>query len=423
MDMLIAQLSVACEDGAHPRRLQLDHFVDDVALEEFTCDRSNLPWVIFRAAHRANHVSALPARSRALLAALARTVDANRPYAAIFARRELLTGRALQSMRTFYRSLDDLEAAALIERAPQKRHGDAGLFGRAYLHLTPKAAVLLGLVEDAKGVVENEESTPSNHLTDAQEPILLAPPSATVADGAIYKDLYPKTQKRQPGSLPADLQRLASLGFRQFLIFKLMREARLHAKRLSDVVEATWDYLSQATHPISYLRALLRSPVDFSHQLRAQRAVQQQRQLADARANAIDNTIRKCTGKAYFNTDNTRRIDISDDARTLNMHDCREVTPRIAVGPWAADFVEALESGRIHPATDERERSFKRKCVMPPAATANVPIAFADRAPRTTTAAISERLAEMKRLLRIASFGNGPKADTDRNNSALPSAA
>jgi hypothetical protein len=64
------------------------------------------------------------------------TVDANRPYAAIYARRELLTGRALQSMRTFYRSLDDLEAAGLINRPPQKRHGDAGLFGRAYLHLT-----------------------------------------------------------------------------------------------------------------------------------------------------------------------------------------------------------------------------------------------------------------------------------------------
>ena len=57
----------------------------------------------------------LPAHG-ALLAALARTVDAQRPYAAIFARRELLTGRAMQSMRTFYRGLDDLEAAGLIAR-------------------------------------------------------------------------------------------------------------------------------------------------------------------------------------------------------------------------------------------------------------------------------------------------------------------
>jgi hypothetical protein len=426
MDMLIAQLSVAGEDGAHPRPLQLDQSVDDVALEEFTCDRSNLPWVIFRAAHRANHISALPARSRALLAALARTVDANRPYAAIFARRELLTGRALQSMRTFYRSLDDLETAALIDRAPQKRHGDAGLFGRAYLHLTPKAAVLLGLVDDANVTIENEGNKgnqSSDHLADAQEPIFLAPPSATVADGAIYKDLYPKTQKRQPGSLPADLQRLAGLGFRQFLIFKLMREARLHAKRLSDVVEATWDYLSKASHPISYLRALLRSPVDFSHQVRTQRAIQQEQSLADARANAIDNTVRKCAGKVYFDTDNARRIDISDDASTLNVHDCREAKPRIGVGQWAADFVEALESGRIHAATDERERSFKKKCLMQPEATAAVAIATVDQVPRAATAAISERLAQMKRMLRMASSGNVPKADMGRNSLALPAVA
>src|SRR5580698_3700860 len=166
MDMLIAQLSVACEDGAHPRPLQLDQSVDDVALEEFTCDRSNLPWVIFRAAHRANHVSALPARSRALLAALARTVDANRPSAAIFARRELLTGRAMQSMRTFYRSLDDLETAGLIERVPQKRFGSAGLFGRAYLHLTEKSALVLGYGAQASNAQSSTRPLPSAHTDD-----------------------------------------------------------------------------------------------------------------------------------------------------------------------------------------------------------------------------------------------------------------
>jgi hypothetical protein len=423
MDMLIAQLSVAREDGAHPRPLQLDQSIDDVALEEFTCDRTNLPWVIFRAAHRANHVSALPARSRALLAALARTVDANRPYAAIFARRELLIGRALQSMRTFYRSLDDLDAAGLIDRAPQKRHGDAGLFGRAYLHLTQKAAVLLGFAGDVMPAIENEASPAPDHTAHDVEPLLLAPPSATVADGAIYKDLYPKTQKRQPGSVPEDLQRLTGLGFRQFLIFKLMREARLQAKRLSDVVEVTWDYLSQAKHPINYLRALLRSPVDFSHQVRTQRAVQQQQKDANARTHAIENTLRKAAGKAYFDTDNARRIDISDDARTLNVHDCKEAKPRIGVGQWAADFVEALESGRIHHATDERERSFKEKCLTQQKANTATPVPLADQVPRAATEAISQRLAEMKRLLRTASLGNAFKTESGLADGILSSKA
>jgi hypothetical protein len=407
--MLIAQLSVACEDGAHPRRLQLDQSVDQSALEEFTCDRSNLPWVIFRAAHRANHVAALPARSRALLAALARTVDAGRPYAAIFARRELLTGRALQSMRTFYRSLDDLEAASLIERAPQKRHGDAGLFGRAYLHLTPKAAMLLGLVENTGLPVEIDPKETPPERAEVPRAVSSSPPSANVADGAIYKDLYPKTQKRQPGRLPVDLQRLTGLGFRDFLIFKLMREAKLHAKRLSDVVEATWDYLAQAAHPISYLRALLRSPVDFSHQLRAKQALQTERKLANARAQQIDDTIKRCAGQIYFNADNTRRIDISDDASTLNVHDCREVRPRIGIGQWAADFVAALESGSIRPATGERERAFKNHYMASSAAKPAGPTPAADNAPRTATPAISQRLAEMKRLLQGAALPTGAR--------------
>src|SRR5471032_3441115 len=167
--MLIAQLSVASEDVDRPRPPRTPATeTDHEALEEFACDRSNLPWVIFRAAHRATHATTLPARARALLAALARTVDANRPYAAIFARRELLTGRAMQSMRTFYRSLDDLEAAGLIERVPQKRFGSAGLFGRAYLHLTEKSAIVLGYMSPSSGS-QSPETQPSETQSPARQ--------------------------------------------------------------------------------------------------------------------------------------------------------------------------------------------------------------------------------------------------------------
>ena len=136
--MSIAQQLVAGEGETHPD--------DSAALTAFRCDSTNLPWVIFRAAFRAAHIEEIPARARAVLAALARTVDAQKPFAAIFARRELLTGRALQSMRTFYRSLDDLESAGLIVRRAQSRYVEAGLFGRAYIHLTERAAELLSLL-------------------------------------------------------------------------------------------------------------------------------------------------------------------------------------------------------------------------------------------------------------------------------------
>jgi hypothetical protein len=57
-------------------------------------------------------------------------------------------------------------------------------------------------------------------------------------------------QNRQPGQVPADLQRLLTLGFSKFLIFGLMRDARERGKRLSDVVQATWHGLKRADRPV-----------------------------------------------------------------------------------------------------------------------------------------------------------------------------
>ncbi|SAL46474.1 hypothetical protein AWB74_02075 [Caballeronia arvi] len=351
--MRIAQHSVAGEAVPRPQTSKSSPAVEDQqALDEYACDRSNLPWVIFRAAHRATHTAALPARARALLAALARTVDAARPYAAIFARRELLTGRAQQSMRTFYRGLDDLEVAGFITRPPQTRYGQAGLFGRAYLHLTPKAAILLGLVEPEKGI---EKPSPA-HREDAlktEAAIFYPCPSVTVADGAIYKDLIPTTQKRQPGRLPADLQRLLPLGFREFLIFKLMREAKLHGKLLSDVVEATWNALSRAKHPISYLRTLLRAPVDFAYRLQSQRDARAEEKEKRVRSQRTDNAIAKHAGQLFVSHDGLRRYRISDDLRSITIRHRDEPQPRVHAGTWAQDFAAALDAGRILPADAE----------------------------------------------------------------------
>ncbi|SAK77260.1 hypothetical protein AWB77_03618 [Caballeronia fortuita] len=345
--MHIAQLSVAGEGTFRPQELETpSRQTDQQALDDYACDRSNLPWVIFRAAHRATHTTALPARARALLAALARTVDAAHPYASIFARRELLTGRAQQSMRTFYRSMDDLESAGFITRPPQTRYVTAGLFGRAYIHLTPKAATLLGLVEPASErneapIVRREEQ----RLSEADP--RFAHPSATVADGAIYKDLIPNKQKRQPGRLPADLQRLLPLGFREFLIFKLMREAKAHGKLLSDVVEATWTALRRATHPISYLRTLLRAPVDFAYRVRSQRDAHAQEQVQRNRLEHIETASAELAGKSFVSRDGMRRYNVADDARSIVVRHRDEAQPRIHSGSWARDFIAALEAGHI----------------------------------------------------------------------------
>jgi hypothetical protein len=418
MTMLIAQRFVASEGDDRPSPLEIDSpNLDNEALEDFACDRSNLPWIVFRAAHRANHIAAIPSRSRALLAALARTVDAQKPYAAIFARRELLTGRALQSMRTFYRSLDDLAEVGLIVRAPQKRHGDAGLFGRAYIHLTEKAAELLGFVEEKNPPVSAQTSqsmcaSSKDSEAVAERDPLLTRPCATVADGGIYKDLFPKNQKRQPGTLPLDLQRLLSLGFHKFLVFKLMREAKQHGKLLTEVVEVTWEHLSMAKRPISYLRSLLRSPVDFGHQLRSHHAKIHERRTRANETKAVDDLAARHVGQVFYDEATNRRFEISADGSEIAIRDCREPRSRVSAAGWKPDFAAALRAGRLLRASPSHDAAFAEKCASVPSV-ASV-IARTESDPKEVakfnikpapTAAISARLHDMKRILRATCAG------------------
>jgi hypothetical protein len=388
--MSIAQRFVAGEGETHAE--------DSAALTAFRYDSTNLPWIIFRAAFRAAHIEQIPPRARAVLSALARTVDAAKPFAAIFARRELLTGRALQSMRTFYRSLDDLETAGLIDRRPQARYVEAGLFGRAYLHLTEHAAALLGLTESAHAhAVESVE--PSSSMAVTGTPLAFPAPCAKVADGGIYKDLSPSTQKRQPGQLPADLQRLRTLGFLDFLIFKLMREAREHGKRLSDVVEATWDHLKLAKAPINYLRALLSNPVDFAHLVRrrddektANRARTQQH--FEATKIALENA-----GRTFIDADGQRQYVIGASGESMTIFTLTEGIGRQATG-WTPSFAHALKTGTLRPATAidlERFADAQRTAIA-----ANLP----RRAPAAltkpaVTLAVREHIAGLRQLLQV----------------------
>jgi DNA-binding transcriptional ArsR family regulator len=300
-------------------------------------DDVNLPWVILRAIHRAAQIDGVPARARAVLAALARTVDAKKPFAEIFARRNLLSERAMQSERTFYRSLTDLENAGLIERPGQRRYVEAGLFGRAYLHLTQIAAELLGLVEPP---------------APPADPFDL--PSDSVADGANTKDLSPTSlQKRQPGEFstqkpgqpPEDLQRLRSLGFADFLIFKLMREAREAGKRLSDVVEACWPSLRKATYPISYLKKLIGSTVDFGHQVRTRRSAQIAAQEAADAMRVAEREIAELDGKTFVDISGAQRYVVGDGE--LTVYRSGENVARRVGGEWKIQFVQLLKRGQI----------------------------------------------------------------------------
>ncbi|MEX3935781.1 hypothetical protein AB4Y32_28935 [Paraburkholderia phymatum] len=396
--MCIAQHFVAGEGETHP-------FETDT----LSTDTVNLPWVILRAVHQASRLDGIPARARAVLAALARTVDAKKPYGEIYARRTLLSERAMQSERTFYRSLTDLETAGLIDRRPQRRYVDHGLFGRAYLHLTERAAVLLGLVEEA---APDAAEAPAEGFVQ---------PSDSVADGANTKDLIPTAfQKRQPGrvvekdsnqtethqanptrakqanQLPADLQRLRALGFGDFLIFRLMREAREAGKRLSEVVEVCWASLRKATRPINYLRALLASPTDFGHQLRTRLAEQQAAKDAAEERQRAAAAVRGLDGQTFVDASGETQYAVGQGGAVLTVYRRDEGTARQAAGDWATGFVRALEKGQIARVT-ETERVLSR---ITCSERVKVPVSFGTPAPRVLTTQISEHLTQLRQLCR-----------------------
>jgi DNA-binding transcriptional ArsR family regulator len=394
--MAIAQHLVAGEVGLRPvppRNVETPSPVgdDSVALSS---DSVNLPWVILRAVHRASRLDGVPARARAVLAALARTVDASNPYDHIFARRELLTERAMQSERTFYRSLQDLEAAGLVERAQQRRYVQAGLFGRAYLHLTERAAIILGLVDaPATSAETNDAVAEDSAAPDPSE--AFSHRSATLADGGIYKDLSPAAfQKRQPGQVPADLQRLRSLGFQKFLIFKLMREAREHGKRLSDVVEATWEHLKKATRPISYLRALLGSTADFGFQIRSRNAERDAVRAAVEEQQTAEALVAHVAGQSFVDTNGERKLVVDADGMSLSVYSVEEGVARREAGRWQVRFAKALRAGQIRVATGADIEAFAQaRCRM------SAPARTATEIPRVATKAVTDHLALLRGTL------------------------
>jgi len=350
--MSIAQHSVACEDETRLAE------VDESAAHEYTCDRVNLHWVIFRAAYRAARIPGLPRRACDLLAALARTVDRKNPNGRIFIGRARLVERARQSTRTLYRSLHDLEQAGLIMRGEQGRDIE-NQFDRAYLYLTDTAIRLLGYLDNlpvqsgqpraSAASATNAEVDPTSANSQKTE---LASPCATLAD-RIHEDLSPTAfQERHPaGQPPADLQRLRSLGFSDKLIFFLMRRAREHGKRLSDVVEATWQHLKQATWPRAYLTRLLARPVDFRRQAQLRTTETEARQVQEAEVVELDRILVEAAGKTYVDVSLTARFVVSDDARSLVAVRADEGIERTMPASGMHWFAREIRKGRVRLAT------------------------------------------------------------------------
>ncbi|WP_175856757.1 replication protein O [Burkholderia anthina] len=384
--MDIAQSPVAGEDEAHLDAQEHQHSRDNAALQ---CDVRNLPYQTLRAQQRALSLTSLPQRARAALSAIAQTVDCRKPLASVFARRAYLSKRAGMSERTWYRAENDLVEAGLITVAEQGRKSRvvkvadqgkrfrSGLFGCAYIHLTRDAAVILGLLASparpqtgkSKAEAESHEpcAAPGNQHSvpqpqaDAAAVDSSALPTATVSDRFTYKDyLSPDSlQKRQQDRLPADVRPLRALGFHENYIFQLMKRARVqHGKRLGEVVQATWDHLSQARRPVAYLLKLLASPTDFGWLARQKAAAIEAQVVAQAEVQQQDAVRKEIAGQLYFSTCGTRRYAVSADGLVLITRDVTEAVDRSASSGWIAGFTTAFQRGAIVPATAKLETDF-----------------------------------------------------------------
>jgi hypothetical protein len=202
------------------------------------------------------------------------------------------------------------------------------------------------------------------------------------------------------------------LGFHKFLVFKLMREAKQHGKLLTEVVEVTWEHLSAAKRPISYLRSLLRSPVDFGHQLRSHHAKIQERRTRFKEIKAVDDLVARHVGQVFYNEATNRRFEISAEGSEIAIRDCREPRARVSAAGWKPDFAAALRAGHLLRASPSHDAAFAEKCTSVPSV-ASVRVR-AERDPKegarsniklAPTAAISARLQDMKQLLRATCAG------------------
>lgn len=336
LDMSIAQHSVAGEGG-----VRLSH---DDRHDHPTCltpaKRRNLPNRILRAFDAAKHIEGLSKSLRAALAELVRYVPQNEPFATVFAHKAKIAERLSVTERTLYRYLAGLKSAGLIEVMPQERKSRNGRYAVARIRLTPKAAMLVGLIEPQADVIH---TLPYDKLSDGQ----------SLSEPTIAKTHRPEATI---GGLPADLAHLTGQGMSKAGLFKLMGIAKAHGKRLSDIVTAMANRLAdlKGGRLYAYLAKLASGPTDFTVAaagVREAAAKAHEAALLHARLARFKERFRGAT-LASRNGDRLYRID--RDARYVQVlgADRSGTAPMNNLLPW----LQAVERGDMVLATFDVER-------------------------------------------------------------------
>jgi hypothetical protein len=158
---------------------------------------------------------------------------------------------------------------------------------------------------------------------------------------------------------------LAGLGFHENFVFKLMKLARIqHGKRLGDVVQASWDSLRKAKHPVSYLLALLASPTDFGWLARQRKADDNAQRQREDSAKAEQAARSQLAGRVLFSESGAKRYEVDSKGLVLTIHDADKGETRTAVSGWISGFLEATSRGAIVPETTELTRIFSMRLAL-----------------------------------------------------------
>lgn len=320
--------------------------------------RRNLPNRILRAIDDALHLSGLSRSLRHTLAELCRFVPQAEPFATIFARKSSIAARIGASERTIYRHLEALQEHYLIEVLEQERKSRNGRFAVARIRLTRKAAALLGFIEmDEAPELAADDANHFRGVTKMikpaeaidQEPAALvhSTPSDILSSGHTLTE--PTISKIQPqrvkNGLPMDLAWMTGNGVSRAGIFALMRKAKEHGKRLSDIVLVALDYIRELKggRLFSYVAKLASGPTCFA----VAAATERQRIASQAEARAMERKIGafkvRFAGVTLTNRQQSRLFQIDRNAKfaqvfggaypvTVPLNDLREWVQRVESG-------------------------------------------------------------------------------------------
>lgn len=251
----------------------------------------------------------------------------------IVASRSTLAAESGKSTETVGRVLRWLEDKELIQRQQKARPGLRG----SESPIVPTAKLLDAL--QLTGQANVHKSSPSPVSADGSKSV---PPKQSFGKQHAGRASFARIDGK---TLPADLAVLCQQGLKATGILALMSEARKAGKRLSDIVQATQQYIAglSGRDLYAYLRALIAKDRDYARQVcetAKNQAAEQQRQHLSEKAEAM-------RGRKYQTRDGRMRIEILGNALVSVTEQGR--------GAYSSRFdqswLDAIEAGKLRAIT------------------------------------------------------------------------